>query len=249
MACNEWRDNVQAYADGELPAAERHTFEEHWRTCSACASAALGALAMKRAVRQAGRRFVPSAALHRRVEERVTGGKPSRVRTWLPACAAAAAIVLVGFLGAQRWAAESRRQALTELTDLHVTTLASSSPVDVAISERHTVKPWFAGRIPFTFNLPELQGTPFTLLGGRVTYLQQVPGAHLLFRVRQHRISVFIFRDQDGASPSLARTGAARHSAFNVETWDSGGLRYIVVGDPSAEDIHALSELLKAAAR
>ncbi len=53
------------------------------------------------------------------------------------------------------------RAELAELTDLHVATLASSSPVDVVSTDRHTVKPWFAGKIPFTFNLPELAGTPF----------------------------------------------------------------------------------------
>ncbi len=47
-------------------------------------------------------------------------------------------------------------QALAELADLHVATMASGTPVDVVSTDRHTVKPWFQGKIPFTFNLPEL---------------------------------------------------------------------------------------------
>ena len=55
----------------------------------------------------------------------------------------------------ERLAAE---HTLSEVADLHVATLASASPVDVVSTDRHTVKPWFQGRIPFTFNLPELAG-------------------------------------------------------------------------------------------
>jgi len=38
------------------------------------------------------------------------------------------------------------------------------------------VKPWFQGKLPFTFNLPDLQTSQFVLVGGRVTYLGQAPG-------------------------------------------------------------------------
>ncbi len=50
--------------------------------------------------------------------------------------------------------------------------------------DRHTVKPWFQGKIPFAFNLPELQNSEFSLLGGRMTYLEQTPGAHLIYDAR-----------------------------------------------------------------
>ena len=70
---------------------------------------------------------------------------------------------------------------MSELADLHVATLASSNPVDVVSTDRHTVKPWFAGKIPFTFNLPELQDSPFVLVGGRVSYLTNRRGRSLFF--------------------------------------------------------------------
>ena len=56
------------------------------------------------------------------------------------------------------------------IADLHVETLASSSPVDVISTDRQMVKPWFQGKIPFAFNLPELQNSEFSLLAGRMTY-------------------------------------------------------------------------------
>ena len=131
--------------------------------------------------------------------------------------------------------------------DLHVATLASSSPVDVVSTDRHTVKPWFAGKIPFTFNLPELEGSPFVLMGGRVSYLNQSPGAELIFRVRQHQISAFIFQERalDGMPSNET---ASTNLSFGVRSWSRNGLRYFVIGDASPEDLDKLSELLKASA-
>jgi anti-sigma factor RsiW len=120
--------------------------------------------------------------------------------------------------------------------------------VDVISTDRHTVKPWFEGKIPFSFNLPELGGSPYTLLGGRLSYLGQAPGAQLIFQVGKHRISVFIFQDR---VDRLLTSGdsISRRLTFNVETFSDDGLRYFVIGDASADDIRQLGEMLKAAAR
>ena len=115
---------------------------------------------------------------------------------WMLA-AAAAVILVVGTLTSTYLGTRSGRdQVFSEIADLHVATLASSSPVDVISTDRHTVKPWFQGRIPFAFNLPELQNCEFSLLGGRMTYLEQTPGAHLIYDARKHHISVFVFQER-----------------------------------------------------
>ena len=163
------------------------------------------------------------------------------------AVAALALIVAAGALYTSLGRENAQRQRLySELADLHVATLASVAPVDVVSSDRHTVKPWFQGRIPFTFNLPELQGSEFSLVGGRVAYVQQSAGAHLIFQVRQHKISVFIFPERGAEMPSLA-TGPVNQLSFNVESWTRNGLRYFVIGDASPDDIRALSKLLRSA--
>jgi anti-sigma factor RsiW len=142
----------------------------------------------------------------------------------------------------------SRRQRVySELADLHVAALASATPVDVLSTDRHTVKPWFAGKLPFTFNLPELQGSEFTLLGGRVTYLAQTPGAHLIYQVRKHEISVFIFQDRGQETEALP-SGPLKALSFSIENWTQNGLRYFMVGDVGPDDIRALSKLFRDAA-
>jgi anti-sigma factor RsiW len=132
---------------------------------------------------------------------------------------------------------------------MHVATLASANPVDVISTDRHTVKPWFAGRIPFSFNLPELLNSEFTLAGGRVAYFHHSPGAQLLFHLRKHELSVFIFQEEAGELPFSAGELTSTKLAFRMESWSEGGLRYFIVGDAAAADVHALSELMKRAAR
>jgi anti-sigma factor RsiW len=134
----------------------------------------------------------------------------------------------------------------SEIADLHVATLASSSPVDVVSSDRHTVKPWFQGKIPFTFDLPELQNSEFSLLGGRMTYLEQTPGAHLIYELRKHRISVFIF-PEEGLQGRFGDSSVTKELSFSVESWSRGGLRYFAIGDAGGGDIDRLAKLFKAA--
>jgi anti-sigma factor RsiW len=134
------------------------------------------------------------------------------------------------------------RRIYSEVIDLHVGTLASASPVDVISTDRHTVKPWFEGKIPFTFNLPELQNTEFTLVGGRVTYLEQTPGAQLIYRIRKHQISVFMFAE---SSVLPSDSGLRRRSTFEVQSWTQGNLRFYIIGDASGDDIAKLVTLFK----
>jgi len=90
-----------------------------------------------------------------------------------------------------------------------------------------------------------LQDSPFVLVGGRVTYLNQSPGAELIFRVRQHQISVFIFQEKD--LRNIGGNAALTANSFGVRSWSHNGLRYFVIGDASAQDLDKLSELLQAA--
>ena len=245
MACEWSRTMLDAYVDGELSSQEALAFSDHLRACSSCTSATLERVQTKRSVALAGRRYQPPAALRAKILQTIPA-KPRRVIRWqwaIVAAPALAVLLITLFFGLQVERQKARGQRVSsELTDLHVSTLASANPVEVVSSDRHTVKPWFQGKIPFTFNLPELQGSEFTLLGGRVTYLEQTPGAHLIYQVRKHEISVFIFPDRGAESSPL---GATNVLSFNVESWTKNGLRYFVVGDAGKADIEALSKLLQ----
>jgi anti-sigma factor RsiW len=249
MVCESWKAKLDTYHDGELSAEEMHTFDAHVRGCVACSADALARVQMKRAIQVAGRRFTPSAEFRKRVQQSIAPKPQRSFRLGWMLAAAAAVILVVGTLTSTYVGTRGRDQVFSEIADLHVATLASSSPVDVISTDRHTVKPWFQGKIPFAFNLPELQNTEFSLLGGRMTYLDQTPGAHLIYDVRKHHISVFVFQERSLRSPAMwdENSLAPKKLSFNLQTWSQGGLRYFVIGDASAADIDSLAKLLKAA--
>ena len=245
MSCEVWRDKLDAYADGELHEPELAALEGHLQTCPDCTAEALARMQMKRATRAAAMRFTPSAEFRQRVQMSIAP-KRRRFAFWTsPALAVAAALVLVVTVSALWMARHSARdQAVAQLLDMHVAALASPNPVDVVSSDRHTVKPWFQGKLPFTFNLPELQGSNYALLGGRLVYFRGKPGAQLIYELRKHELSVFIV--PDGGTSGLAED---KENGFSVESWSAGGLRYAILSDAGATDVHALAEMVRGAQR
>ncbi len=244
MVCESWKTQLDAYLDGELSEAEMRDLDRHVRSCQSCSMDTVTRVQMKRAIQLAGRRFSPTTEFRKRVQLSIAP-KPRRnlSRVWMFA-AAAAFILIVGVLTSTY--VETRKsegQVFSEIADLHVAALASSSPVDVISTDRHTVKPWFQGKIPFSFNLPELQNSDFSLLGGRMTYLDQVPGAHLIYDVRKHHISVFVFQERLLPAKLDDNFLSQKKLPFNMETWSQGGLRYFVIGDASTADIDNLAKL------
>jgi anti-sigma factor RsiW len=247
MVCESWRTKLDIYLDGEVAETEMRNFDVHVRNCPSCAGDALARVQMKRSIQAAGKRFAPTSDFRRRVRMSIAP-KPRRSLSLMWMLAAALSLVVVAsslsaYLGIQRTRGE---QAYSEIADLHVATLASSSPVDVVSTDRHTVKPWFQGKIPFAFDLPELQNSDFSLLGGRMTFLGQTPGAHLIYDVRKHHISVLVFQERSLTAGLGGNFISPKKPPFNMQTWSQGGLRYFVIGDASAADINNLSNLFKA---
>jgi anti-sigma factor RsiW len=247
MACEVWHKQLDLYLDGELAGSEAAALSAHVRACPACASEMLERVQLKRSMQMAGKRYAPSAKFRNRITKQISAKSGARsVRKWklalVPVLAMLIAVLLLSAYFERERAAQ--RRMYSELADLHVATLASPTPVDVLSTDRHTVKPWFQGKIPFTFNLPELAGSNFTLLGGRVFYLEQTAGAHLIYQIRKHEISVFILPERADEMQRVP-SGTVDALSFQMESWTKNGLRYFVVGDASADDIRALSKMLQ----
>ena len=248
MVCEQLETKLDSYLDGEVPEQEMRTFDAHVRGCHSCSADALARVQMKRAIHVAGKRYTPSAEFRKRIQQNMAPKRRRSFRLGWTFAAAAVVVLVAGTLTSKYLGNRSGRdQVFSEIADLHVATLASSSPVDVISTDRHTVKPWFQGRIPFAFNLPELQNTEFSLLGGRMTYLEQTPGAHLIYDLRKHHISVFVFQERSLPARLSDNVPQPGQLSFSMETWSQGGLRYFVIGDTSAADVDSLAKLFKAA--
>ena len=244
MNC-EWREKTGLYVDSELEPSAEQAFAGHLENCAGCSAAVLEQQELKKAVRLAGKRFSAPPELYASMRSQMQ--RPEHMRwPWQKWIMAGATLVLaVAFVFIWYSRTPVATPAVAQLIDQHITTVASAYPVDVISEDRHTVKPWFQGRLPFTFNLPELaKDSPFKLLGGKMVYAQHAPGAELLYQVRQHKISVFIFQARDvHGEPS------AGNQTFTINGWQQGGLQYYVVTDAAHEDAERLRTLLEDANR
>jgi anti-sigma factor RsiW len=235
-----------AYLDGELPSDQAAAVREHIGSCPHCAAEIVELAQLRRSLRSARGHFTPSAEFRRQVRTKIATPAPRRWRMRLvPATIAVTLMVAMTF--GWTWYS-SRSDAFAEVADLHVNALSSTNLVDVVSTDRHTVKPWFQGKIPFSFNLPELTGTEYTLLGGRLVYFHQRPGAQLIVALRQHKISVLIFQESPEMGQAFpASTGVLHRNSFGTETWHSQGLRFVMISDADAAGIDNLARSLKQA--
>jgi len=239
MNC-EWRQKAVLFADDELGPAEQEEVSAHVSRCAECASTITGQMELKKAVRIAGHRFTAPAGLRASVLAGIPAA-PHRRPLWQWIMVPAALLVLAAlafFLLPQR----HNDSLLAELVDQHITTLASQNPVDVISTDRHTVKPWFQGKLPFSFNLPELAGSQFVLLGGKMVYVEQRPAAELLYQIRKHHISIFIFQARNDEKPVVQPDHPL---AFTVDAWKQSGLQFSLVTDVAPDDAHRLKSMFE----
>jgi anti-sigma factor RsiW len=116
----------------------------------------------------------------------------------------------------------------TEACDQHIATLAANAPPQIISSDRHTVKPWFQGKLPFSFNLPENLPSGTTLDGANFTYIHSRPAAQLLYSIGKHRVSIYL---EQGTSAQLSTTASADHAGFHVVSFSTGEINGVAVSD------------------
>src|SRR5262249_33751734 len=123
----------------------------------------------------------------------------------------------------------------------HMRALMAPQPTDVSSSDRHTVKPWFNGRIPQAPQVVDLTDRGFPLVGGRIDVIGGVPVPTLVYRHRQHLISVTAVPTAAGAGMGDRQTVAG----YNVLSWNDNGVTYWVVSDLGINDLEAFAMTLR----
>jgi anti-sigma factor RsiW len=239
-------ETLSAFIDGELSDDEQRAIEQHLSGCHSCALRVLSATQLKAATARAGRRFAPSPEALARLTAQVRQQPqatarilPMRRLAWVGL--AAALLLAASFVG---WQQIHQTNSLSaELLDQHLGTLSSGATPQVISTDRHTVKPWFQGRLPFSFNLPDVQALPpdTTLKGANLTYLRGQPAALLLFTIHKHQVSVFVTQRSGG--PNLATLPGIR-SGFSIDTASTRDLQIVAVSDVNAADLDALVAVL-----
>ena len=243
MTCERLGDPaLSGYLDGELRAAERRWWEEHLAHCPACRDELDRLRALSASLRRELPPTEPSSAFREDLRRLLRSEPASRARPrlprprWAPAALAAGLVFAVGFgLGHRAGSDGAGDPIVAQVVAGHVRSLEVDHLVDVASSEHHVVKPWFAGKLDFSPPVPDLAAEGFPLVGGRIDYLGGRQVAALVYQRGPHRINLMIWPGATSArcdrGPAMVRQG------FNLAHGRAAGMEFWAVSDLNPQEL------------
>jgi len=237
--CAEVRALLDAHADGELDLLHDLEMERHLANCGECAGALESIEKLRSAFGNPALRYAVPPGMQRRVVTAVRRAEPRARPAWLRSWpsfslgAATACAVFLLWMGVQyRPVAPTDDHLAAEVVSSHVRALMASHLTDVLSTDRHTVKPWFTGKLDFSPPVGDLAAEGFPLIGGRIDYLDGHPVAALVYRRRRHFINLFVWPSATGApAASVTRQG------YHLLHWTKSGFTYWAVSDLAADEL------------
>ncbi len=252
MDCAQARALAGAGIDGELDAARQQALDRHIAGCATCQAAQQAQVALSAVVRASANRFTASEALRSRVRASlVEAAAPGpgqtrwpRLRTWLGAATGAvgAAMLAAGIALFVAIPGEQDRLG-QEIVAAHIRSLMVDHLADVPSSDRHTVKPWFNGRLDLAPPVADLSADGYPLIGGRLDYLGQRAVAALVYKHRQHVINLFVWPAPGAAASAPSLT---ERQGYHLLHWTRPGLALWAVSDLNPAEIEDFQRLLEA---
>jgi anti-sigma factor RsiW len=247
MTCDEAEILLHALIDGELDAGHAREVEDHIAGCAACAAALRDYREMGKAVAGADLRYKAPLELRRRIEASLPRAQPAPSRRAVlrgfamgSAVSAIAATGLIAIVLRN----DDQSRITSEIVSAHLRSLQAGHLTDVISTDQHTVKPWFNGKLDVAPPVIDLTALGFTLIGGRLDYVDARPVGAIVYRRRLHVINLFV------AQTANTETRAAKtetFQGFNVRSWSEGGLNYWAVSDIAADELAEFSEKFQGA--
>jgi anti-sigma factor RsiW len=247
VSCETLSDKLSGYLDRELDQRAAGEVEAHLRQCITCSARLEGERRLRAAVQA---HLTPLRApewLRNDVRTmlRAQLKRSRRRQTWLPAWAATAAALLLGVVGGWRlgiWQVSrgDGSDVVAEVVAGHVRSLQGAHLTDIASSEHHTVKPWFAGKLDFSPPVPDFSTEGFPLIGGRLDYVGEKQVAALVYGRRQHVINLFVWPSRDWS----ALPAAASRRGYHVEHGAAGGMSYWAISDLNESELSDFAHLV-----
>ena len=258
MNCAEFEVLLHALIDGELDAGHARDVEAHAAICSACGEKLASFRAMRDAMSGAALKETTPAHLRNRIEAALPVPqarvipmrgllKPTRrsffggfaVGSALSAAVAASLMLAV--------VRNNQEQTITdEVVSAHIRSLQAGHLIDVATSDHHTVKPWFNGRVDVAPPVVDLTAESFTLLGGRLDYVNSEPVAAIVYQRRKHVINLFVAQHLGGRHPRIVADSV---QGYNVRHWSQDGLDLWAVSDLVGDELDEFVQKVASALR
>ncbi len=253
MTCDEARILLHALLDGELDAGHAREVEDHIATCPDCAAELAAYREMSKAIAGADLRYTAPPALRRRIEAALPQVQtqiqavPSR-RAVLRGFAMGSAVSAIAATGlfAIVLRGDDEQRITSEIVSAHLRSLQAGHLTDVISTDQHTVKPWFNGKLDVAPPVIDLTALGFTLIGGRLDYVDARPIGAIVYRRRQHVINLFVAQT---ASTERRAAKTETFQGFNVRSWSEGGLNYWAVSDIAADELAEFSDKFETASK
>lgn len=247
MECKAATDLVHRYIDAELGPTTAVEIDDHIDSCRSCRPVYERQRALQRTISRKATRYRAPQELVGRITERAEGAPRvaiTRSSRWRTAASAATIALSISLSSGVTWIATTagRGPGLREdLVASHIRSLMANHLTDVASSDRHTIKPWFNGRIDLTPPVRDLAAEGFPLVGGRLDYVAHRPVVALVYRRHQHVINLFVMLEDHAAVPFRA---AASVNGYNLRHWRDGALRFWAVSDLNAAELEDFEQIL-----
>src|SRR3954467_15827572 len=243
MTCDEARILLHALLDNELDAGHAREVEAHIAGCPACAAEFAAQREMQRVLADADLRYTAPASLRARIEASLPQPQhqqPSR-RSVLRGFAMGSAVSALAASGvvALVLRQDDQQRILSEVVSAHLRSLQAGHLIDVVSTDQHTVKPWFNGKLDVAPPVVDLTAQGFTLIGGRLDYLDAHAIGAVVYRRRLHTINLFVTQT---ASTERRPASTETFQGFNIRKWSEGGLNYWAVSDLAADELAEFSE-------
>lgn len=245
MNCRETQDLLHGYADGQLDLVRSLEMGRHFRECPACARDYEHLRGMRSAMSGSLPYFQPPAGLERRLHARLraeTGtGRFAVPWKW---AAVAAMLVLTAAITWRTTLVSHRPVELLadEVVSSHVRSLMAEHLTDVPSSDRHTVKPWFNGKLDFSPAVGDFPDRGFSLAGGRLDYLDGRSVAAMVYHRRQHVINLFVWPAPERADSEIQTT---ERQGYHVLHWTKAHMDYWAVSDLNAQELTEFAGLVR----
>jgi len=249
MDCPTCEAMVDAYVDGELTATESADFERALAGCPECRKRLDSARAIGGLLRDLPAEPAPDllrARIERELRDiaRPSGARPSdagwaeRLR-WMAMAASLIVAVGIGWAGGVLTGRE--RGDSDPLIASYLRVAMAEHTVDVASSDRHTVKPWYAGRIDYSPPVYDLTAIGFPLIGGRLDVIAGRKVAVLVYGRNQHKLAVSLWPAGAGADTAARVT---QRDGFTLGEWRHGGFEWRAVSDVSPSEMTSFAAAL-----
>ena len=255
MNCEETRNLIHGYVDGELNLVRSLEIEEHLRDCPACSEAHEGLQSLRASLRAGALYLTPPPNLKLRIQAslRKADRTKSRMRMApgriLAIAASVAAAVLLTWGGIHFLFIRADEDRLAQLVlSSHVRSFVAPKPFDQESSDRHVLKPWLNDKLGFSPDVADSTAKPglaehgFRLEGARIDYLDNRLVAALVYKRDKHLINLYVWPSARDSETSLKTVS---DQGYHLYHWTAAGMNYWVVSDLNREDLQRFVQLIR----